>query len=98
MKGEVMETFRDMIMQYRDVQNVVLVFAAIGALAVLFIIIKIIWMICSGSLKLEATLTDKRQDKKIKEQEREIDNLHMEIEKMQAVVKEMDDIKKKIGQ
>ena len=56
-------------MQYRDVQNVVLVFAAIGALAVLFLIIKIIWMICSGSLKLEATLTDKRQDKKIKEQE-----------------------------
>ena len=62
-----METFRDMIMQYRDVQNIVLVFAAIGALAVLFLIIKIIWMICSGSLKLEATLTDKRQDKKIKE-------------------------------
>lgn len=88
-----METFRDMIMQYRDVQNVVLVFAAIGALAVLFLIIKIIWMICSGSLKLEATLTDKRQDKKIKEQEREIDNLHMEIERMKSIVKEMDEIK-----
>lgn len=93
-----METFRDMIMQYRDVQNVVLVFAAIGALAVLFLIIKIIWMICSGSLKLEATLTDKRQDKKIKEQEREIDNLHMEIERMKSIVKEMDEIKQQVGQ
>lgn len=92
-----METFRDMIMQYRDVQNVVLVFAAIGALAVLFLIIKIIWMICSGSLKLEATLTDKRQDKKIKEQEREIDNLHMEIERMKSIVKEMDEIKQQVG-
>ena len=92
-----METFRDMIMQYRDVQNVVLVFAAIGALAVLFLIIKIIWMICSGSLKLEATLTDKRQDKKIKEQEREIDNLHMEIDRMKSIVKEMDEIKQQVG-
>ena len=93
-----METFRDMIMQYRDVQNIVLVFAAIGALAVLFLIIKIIWMICSGSLKLEATLTDKRQDKKIKEQEREIDNLHMEIDRMKSIVKEMDEIKQQVGQ
>ena len=38
-------------------------------------------MICSGSFKLEATLTDKRQDKKIKEQEKEIDRLNTEIEK-----------------
>ena len=37
-----METFRDMIMQYKDVQNVVFVFAAIGVLAVLYVIIKII--------------------------------------------------------
>ena len=93
-----METFRDMILQYRDVQNAVLVLAAIGVLAILFIIIKIIWMICSGSLKLEATLTDKRQDKKIKEQEMEINNLHMEIEKMQSVISQMNEIKKQIGQ
>ena len=91
-----MGTFRDMIMQYRDVQNIVLVFAAIGALAVLFTIIKIIWMICSGSLKLEATLTDKRQDKKIKEQEREIDRLNNEVEKMQNIAKELDELKKKV--
>ena len=91
-----MGTFRDMIMQYRDVQNIVLGFAAIGALAVLFIIIKIIWMICSGSLKLEATLTDKRQDKKIKEQEREIDRLNNEVEKMQNIAKELDELKKKV--
>ena len=93
-----METFRDMIMQYRDVQNAVLFFAAIGALAVLFIIIKIIWMICSGSLKLEATLTDKRQDRKIREQEKEIDRLNSEIEKMQGFAEELDEIKKKMGQ
>ena len=42
-KEENMETFRDMIMQYKDVQNVVFVFAAIGAIAVLYVIIKIIW-------------------------------------------------------
>lgn len=93
-----METFRDMILQYRDVQNAVLILAGIGVLAILFIIIKIIWMICSGKLKLEATLTDKRQDKKIKEQEMEINNLHMEIEKMQSVISQMNDIKKQIGQ
>ena len=93
-----METFRDMILQYRDVQNAVLVLAAIGVLAILFIIIKIIWMICSRKLKLEATLADKRQDKKIKEQEMEINNLLMEIEKMQSVISQMNDIKKQIGQ
>ncbi len=92
-----METFRDMIMQYRDVQNVLIFLAAVGALAILFLIVKIIWMICSGSLKLEATLTDKRQDKKIKEQEREIERLTTEIEKMQGFAKEMDEIKEKIG-
>lgn len=93
-----METFRDMILQYRDVQNAVLILAGIGVLAILFIIIKIIWMICSGKLKLEATLTDKRQDKKIQEQEKEINNLHMEIEKMQSVISQMNEIKKQIGQ
>jgi hypothetical protein len=91
-----METFRDMIIQYRDVQNVLIFLAAVGALAILFIIVKIIWMICSGSLKLEATLTDKRQDKKIKEQEREIERLTTEIEKMQGFAKEMDEIREKI--
>ena len=55
-------------------------------------------MICSRKLKLEATLTDKRQDKKIKEQEMEINNLHMEIEKMQSVISQMNDIKKYFGQ
>ena len=94
----ILEVNPNMIMQYRDVQNIVLIFAAIGALAVLYIIIKIIWMICSGSLKLEATVTDKRQDKKIKQQEREIDRLNSEVEKMQDIVKEMDEIKKKLGQ
>ena len=92
-----METFRDMIMQYRDVQNVVLVFAAIGALAVLFLIIKIIWMICSGSLKLEATLTDKRQDKMITDQKNEIARLNSEIEKLNGISKEIEEIKKSIN-
>lgn len=91
-----METFRDMIMQYKDVQNVVFVFAAIGVLAVLYVIIKIIWMICSGSLKLEATLTDKRQDKKIKEQEKEIDSLNNELEKLQSISDEVAELKKKL--
>lgn len=93
-----MDTFRDMILQYRDVQNAVLIFAAIGVLAVLYIIIKIIWMICSGSLKLEATLTDKKQDKKIKDQEKEIERLNLKIEKMQGFEKELDEIKEKMGQ
>lgn len=93
-----MNTFRDMIMQYRDVQNAVMILAAIGALAILYVIIKIIWMICSGSLKLEATLTDKRQDKKIKAQEREIDRLNTEIEKLQGVSAELEKIKEKMGQ
>jgi len=91
-----METFRDMIMQYKDVQNVVFVFAAIGVLAVLYVIIKIIWMICSGSLKLEATLTDKRQDKKIKEQEKEIDRLNNELEKLQSISDEVAELKRKL--
>lgn len=91
-----METFRDMIMQYKDVQNVVFVFAAIGVLAVLYVIIKIIWMICSGSLKLEATLTDKRQDKKIKEQEKEIDRLNNELEKLQSISDEVAELRKKL--
>lgn len=91
-----MDTFRNMMMQYRDVQNVVMIFAAIGAIAVLYLIIKIIWMICSGSLKLEATLTDKRQDKKIKEQEKEIDRLNTEIEKLQNISNEINDLKKKL--
>ena len=95
-KEENMETFRDMIMQYKDVQNVVFVFAAIGAIAVLYVIIKIIWMICSGSLKLEATLTDKRQDKKIKEQEKEIDRLNNELEKLQSISDEVAELKKKL--
>ena len=95
-KEENMETFRDMIMQYKDVQNVVFVFAAIGVLAVLYVIIKIIWMICSGSLKLEATLTDKRQDKKIKEQEKEIDRLNNELEKLQSISDEVAELKKKL--
>ena len=93
-----MDTFRDMIMQYRDVQNAVMILAAIGALAILYVIIKIIWMICSGSLKLEATLTDKRQDKKIKDQEKEIERLNLKIEKMQGLEKELDEIKEKMGQ
>jgi len=95
-KKENMETFRDMIMQYKDVQNVVFVFAAIGVLAVLYVIIKIIWMICSGSLKLEATLTDKRQDKKIKEQEKEIDRLNNELEKLQSISDEVAELKRKL--
>lgn len=95
-KEENMETFRDMIMQYKDVQNVVFVFAAIGVLAVLYVIIKIIWMICSGGLKLEATLTDKRQDKKIKEQEKEIDRLNNELEKLQSISDEVAELKKKL--
>lgn len=93
-----MDTFRDMIMQYRDVQNAVMILAAIGALAILYVIIKIIWMICSGSLKLEATLTDKRQDKKIKAQEKEIDRLNTEIEKLQGVSAELEKIKEKMGE
>ena len=92
-----METFRDMIIQYKDVQNVLIFLAAVGALAILFIIIKIIWMICSGSLKLEATLTDKRQDKKIKEQEKEIERLTSEIEHLQGFAKEVDEIKEQMG-
>ena len=58
---------------------------------------KVLWMICSGSLKLEATLTDKRQDKKIKDQEKEIDCLNMKIEKLQGVSEELEKIKEKMG-
>ena len=93
-----MDTFRDMILQYRDVQNVVLIFASIGALAVLYIIVKIIWLICSGGVKLEATLTDMKQDKKIRAQEKEIERLNNEVDKLQGFEKELDEIKEKMGQ
>ncbi len=88
-----METFRDIIMNYRDVQNVLLFLAAIGALTILYFIIKIIWLICSGGIKLEATLTDRRQDKKIKEQEKEIEGLKKRIENLQNYSEEIDGIK-----
>ena len=93
-----MNTFRDMILQYRDVQNTVLIFAAIGVLAVLYMIIKIIWLICSGGIKLEATLTDRKQDKKIRAQEKEIERLNNQIGKLQDVAKELDEIKGKMKQ
>ena len=93
-----MNTFRDMILQYRDVQNTVLIFAAIGVLAVLYMIIKIIWLICSGGIKLEATLTDRKQDKKIRAQEKEIERLNNQIGKLQDVAKELDELKGKMKQ
>ena len=93
-----MDTFRDMIMQYRDVQNILLFFAAIGALTLLFLLVKLIWLICSGGIKLETTITDRRQYRKIREQEREIESLKNHIERLQSFSSEIDEIKEKLEQ
>ena len=95
-----METgsFRDMIIQFREVQNVLLFLAAIGALTILFFIVKIIWLICSGGIKLEATLADRRQDKKIKEQEKEIEDLKKRIENLQNYSEEIDGMNSRFTQ
>ena len=92
-----METLGQLILQYEDFRNWVLVFAMFGVLSVLFLIVKIMWKICSGGVKLEATMTDKRQDKMITDQKNEIARLNSEIEKLNGISKEIEEIKKSIN-
>ncbi|MCR5213870.1 MAG: DUF3450 domain-containing protein [Eubacterium sp.] len=93
-----MDTFRDMIMQYRDVQNILMFFAAIGAFTILYLIIKFIWLLCSGGIKLEASIIDRKQNRKIRAQEKEIESLKGKISELESISEEVTALRSKMEQ